>query len=157
MDDHRLDELTTRYRASLGEAPPAVADLAMATFREQARARSFDLVRIALAVIGLAGLAIDLPVVLGTSNHTGQDVAVLHIALAVGFLVAAWRPARYARGLAPVALAAAVMLAVPGLSDGGATAGRGPMAELSHLPVLAGAVTLALGGWLGQPGRRRTS
>ena len=153
MDDHRLDELTTRYRASLGEAPPAVADLAMATFREQARARSFDLVRIALAVIGLAGLAIDLPVVLGSAAHTSQDVAVLHMALAVGFLVAAWSPERYARGLAPVALAAAVMLALPGVAEG-TGAQRGPLAELAHLPVLAGAAVLAFGGWL-LPSRAR--
>ena len=157
MDDEQLNQITAGYREALGEAPPAVADVAMSRFREQGRARGFDLVRGILLVVGLAGIAMDLPVVLGTSTHTGQDVAVLHIALAIGFLVAAWRPARYARGLAPVALAAAVMLAVPGLSDGGATAVRGPLAELSHLPVLAGAVTLALGGWLGQPGRRRTS
>lgn len=152
MHDDRIDQLGRDYRTQLGEAPPAVTASALATFRARHHQTAWSAARIMLAVSAVVGLAIDLPVLLGATAHTSKDIAVLHVALAIGFGVAAWRPARYARGLAPVAVAAAVLLMLPTATDSTTATS---VSELSHLPVLAGAAGLLLGGWLSE-GRTRT-
>ncbi|AXV08501.1 hypothetical protein DVS28_a3829 [Euzebya pacifica] len=152
MDDMRLEEISRAYRSQLGEAPPAVTDAAVTAFRAQVRQRAWTGARVVLVLAGAIGLLLELPVILGGAAHTSQDVAVLHTALSIGFLIAAWRPERYARGMVPVALAAAVLLVLPAASDTPAAVDNG-VAELSHLPVLAGAAALALGGWM-TPARR---
>ncbi|MGI9016547.1 MAG: hypothetical protein ACR2HR_05475 [Euzebya sp.] len=145
-DDLERDAVQ-RYRGRLGHAPPAITDSAVAAFRSQRAAhRAWTLARVLLVVAGIAGLVLDLPVVLGSATHTTQDVAVLHVALAAGLLVAAWRPDRYARGLAPVAVIAAALLVLPSATGVGA-ATISPLAEAGHLPVIAGAAALLLGPW----------
>lgn len=146
-DDARLDEVGAAARRRLGTAPPAMTDAAVVAFAARHAHKVWDASRVMLVVAGIAGLAFDVPVLFGAAAHTSQDVAVLHTSLAVGFLVAAWRPRRYARGLAPVAVAAAVLLMVPTAGDTSVVA-EGGVRELAHLPVLLGAAALLLGGWL---------
>lgn len=149
-DPNAHEDLLTRigaqYRSGLGEAPPAVTNAASHAFRRQVAARTWDVPRLMLVLAGVGGLLLDLPVLFGAAVHTHQDVAVLHLALAVGFLVCAWRPARYARGMIPVALAAAVLLVLPTAADRTVVITNG-LAELSHMPVLIGAAALMFGGW----------
>ncbi len=154
MDDTRLEEISRAYRSQLGEAPPAVTDAAVTAFRARGRQHAWTGARIVLLLAGAIGLLLEVPVILGGSAHTSQDVAVLHTALSIGFLIAARRPERYARGMVPVAMAAAVLLVLPTASDT-RTAVENGVAELSHLPVLAGAAALALGGWMAPARRHR--
>lgn len=146
-DQGHDDEIGAAVRRRLGNAPPALTDAAVVAFATRHARTVWDATRVMLVISGIAGLAFDVPVLLGAAVHTSQDVAVLHTALAVGFLVAAWRPRRYARGLAPVAVAAAVLLMVPTANDTSVVV-EGGLRELAHLPVLLGAAALLLGGWL---------
>ena len=68
------------------------------------------LVQLALAVPALAGAA------LVVSAHTGREMASFDVAVAVGFLAAAYRPAR-ARAFVPVALVLAVLLGATSAVD----------------------------------------
>lgn len=126
-------------RQRLGAAPPAVTGQAVHAFWA-AQGPAWGPARVLLVVTALLALLIEVPVLLGSATHTGQDVAVLHVAMAVGFALAAWRPTRYAAALTPVAAAAAVLLALPVATTGsGRVDGLG---ELAHLPLLVGAALL---------------
>jgi hypothetical protein len=134
--------LLDRYRRRLGHAPPDVTAAAAAAFRAQAQQPGWGPARVTLLLAGVAGVALDLPVLVGAAAHTSRDVAVLHLAMAVGLLVAAWRPARHAAGMAPLVAVAAVLLLLPGLAV--APDGGGMAEELSHLPIVVGAASLLL-------------
>ncbi|MFP5579331.1 MAG: hypothetical protein ACLGIZ_14000 [Acidimicrobiia bacterium] len=78
---------------------------------------------------------------LGTPE--GRDSAALIISLTVGYALAAWRPARLAAGLLPVALLAGLVTAitsVAALADGTARVAI----EFVHVPQLVGAVGVLL-------------
>jgi predicted anti-sigma-YlaC factor YlaD len=102
--------------------------------------------RISLAAIGCVQLAVALPLLAGAGTdmpiHDARHLAALDIAVAVGFLVAALRPARIG-GLLPVVAAMVVALLVGSVLDvvGGTVHAS---AETPHL--LAGAGLL--GVWL---------
>ncbi len=138
------------YLDGLGHAPPAVTAAAVSAYRQTVEPRAaWDIPRVALLLSGIAGVLLDVGVLLGTATHTSRDVAVLHVAMALGLLVAAWHPERYARGLAPVVAIAAVLLFLPATTGAVTSTAE----ELSHLPVIVGAAALLLGGW-GRPHRR---
>ncbi|GAB3955092.1 hypothetical protein GCM10027614_63310 [Micromonospora vulcania] len=80
-----------------------------------------QVLRIAVAVAAVAQLAIALPILLAglgvsVDPHTGREMASFDVALAVGFVLAAWRPER-ARAFLPVALVLAVCLAGTSVVD----------------------------------------
>jgi copper transport protein len=103
--------------------------------------------RIGLAVIAAAQLAVTIPVlVLGhdhsTPMHVAHELGSFDLALAVGFLVAVFRPAR-AAGMAPlVGVAAVALVATAGID---LAAGRTQVSEEApHLLAVAGCVLLWL-------------
>lgn len=112
--------------------------------------------RTGLAVVAAAQLAVTIPaLVLGhdhsTPMHVAHELGSFDLALAVGFLVAAFRPAR-AAGMAPlVGVAALALVATAGID---LAAGRTEVSdEAPHLLAVSGCVLL----WLiarGESGRR---
>jgi predicted anti-sigma-YlaC factor YlaD len=103
--------------------------------------------RWALFVVALTQLLLAAPALLlgedaGATVHVARELGAFDVALAVGFLVAAWQPAR-AWGLLPVAAALGFVMAVTSLVDlvGGTATTLG---EAHHLLDLSGLVLLWL-------------
>lgn len=102
--------------------------------------------RLGVALIGLLPFGLSLPALLlgsdaGLPVHTAPHLGSFGVALGVGLLVAAWRPARIA-GLLP--LATALVICLVGSSIVNVTTGHAsPGAELSHAVELVG----LLGRW----------
>ena len=75
------------------------------------------MLRIAVAAAAVVQLALALPVLIGAflsselGPHAGREMASFDIAVAVGFLAVAYRPAR-ARAFVPVAIVLAACLAI---------------------------------------------
>lgn len=115
-------------------------------------------VRWVLFVVGLTQLVLAAPDLLGQGGdlaaHTARELGAFDLALGVGFLVAAWQPAR-AWGLLPVAAALALVMAgiaVVDVAAGAATAAG----ELHHLlDVLGVAALWSVARDAGQPAHRR--
>jgi predicted anti-sigma-YlaC factor YlaD len=132
---------------------------AVAAFDASPRRQRVGAPRLALGVAGVAGLVVavlgllDVSGVYSTAGfHLGWELYSFEAALAVGFLLAAWRPERYRGGLVPVTLAAAILMLVPALGTGVGT--HDVLREASHLPVWLGLFALLLAG---DPPRRRTA
>ena len=136
-------------RAALGSGPVPTADLAsqIAT-AARGRRRGFDLdviLRLGLVGVAVAQLALALPgLVFGTDEgapiHIAHEVGAWDLALAVGFLFAAWRPLR-AVGLLPFVAALSAGLigtAVLDVADGRANS----LMETTHLLELVGTILL---------------
>ena len=98
------------------------------------------LVAVALSQIVGALPALVLAEVPGTSQHVARELGAFDLALAVGFLAAAWRP-RWTPGLVPMALALAVGLGLTAVVDlaAGDVAAR---SEGQHLVTAAGVALL---------------
>ncbi len=101
--------LARLHRAVRVRAAEPVPDLSEAILARARPARTADWARAALLVVALTELVLALPRILlgeeaGASAHIARHLGVLSAALAVGLIVAAWRPQR-ARALLPVALA----------------------------------------------------
>jgi predicted anti-sigma-YlaC factor YlaD len=154
----KLDELTGRLRLR----PAARLDLvepALAAWREQAatrRERGAAVGRALLVAAGSTGLLLAAsqlarPRLSPTiSAHAGRELVAFEAALAVGFLLAAWRPRRHAGGLFGVALTVVALILAGSVAD--VLAGRSQLAgEVAHLPLVVGVLGLALA----RPGRRR--
>jgi predicted anti-sigma-YlaC factor YlaD len=111
--------------------------------------------RVALVVVALLQLALAVPALLlgsdgGAPVHVARELGSFDAALAVGFLVAAWQPAR-AFGLLPVAAALVAFLAGTAVLD--VAAGHAPaMAESHHLLDLVGLALVWLLTRAGVPG-----
>jgi predicted anti-sigma-YlaC factor YlaD len=103
--------------------------------------------RLGVALIGLLQLGLSLPALLlgsdaGLPVHTARHLGSFGVALAVGLLVAAWRPERIA-GLLPLATALVVCLVGSSIVD--VTTGHASASgELSHAVEVIG----LLGLWL---------
>ncbi len=102
--------------------------------------------RWALGLVGALQLVLAVPVLLlgadGAPVHVARELGSLDLALAVGFLLAAWRPQR-AWGMFPLVAVLVASLAVTAgvdLAEGHAAASR----ELVHALDLAGLVLLWL-------------
>ena len=101
--------------------------------------------RVLLAVAGVAGLllagATALGVVGPTVAHSTSDLVAMECALAFGFLLGAWRPDRYTRGLLPVAVVAGLLTLTTSAGQiSSSTADL--LREAAHLPVLLGMLGL---------------
>lgn len=103
--------------------------------------------RSALGVLGLLQLLLGVPAVLygvdgGAPIHVAREIGSFDLALAVGFVFAAWRPA-YAPGLLPVAGALAVAL-IGGTAADILRSDVSALAETGHLPQLLGLALVAV-------------
>ncbi|MGK5738678.1 zf-HC2 domain-containing protein [Micromonospora sp. URMC 103] len=124
------EEVTRLVRVQAVEVPDLTASvlaavaadpLAAGRAREAAHRARRQVLRLAVAVAAVAQLAIALPILLaglggGVDPHTSREMASFDVALAVGFVLAAWRPER-ARAFLPVALVLAVCLAATSAVD----------------------------------------
>jgi hypothetical protein len=131
---------------------PDVAGAAIEAFRrkvEQPPARQREVARFLLGVAGVAGLAlfvialIGVPGTAAVAGHFGRDVSGLHAAISFGFLLAAWRPACYGRGLLPVVAMAVLVVLLPSAAHA-ASPDAALLAEAAHLPLLVGLTGLLL-------------
>jgi predicted anti-sigma-YlaC factor YlaD len=144
----RIDPLDRLVHASAHDVPDRSADI-LSAVRGNRRARpgatpGADLVpRVALGLVGVLQLVASLPYLWSlTDAHAARDLAAFQLALAIGFLVAAARPAT-ATGLLPTAVALVAVLAV--VVAGDITAGRvAAGAETIHLPEVVGVALLWL-------------
>ena len=113
--------------------------------------------RVALAILGVVQLGVAIPALLGADGgvdtHSARHLGSFSIALAVGFLFAAWRPARVP-GLLPVVAALVACVLGTSLLDviGGRTA---VVSEANHGIEIAGLVAVWLLGHGGLPRRSR--
>jgi predicted anti-sigma-YlaC factor YlaD len=105
--------------------------------------RAVMLTRLALVIVAVGQIAITVPALVFGSDHdapmhVAHEMGAFDLALAVGFLVAAWRPSR-ARGMSTIVGVAALVLILTAMID--LAAGRTtPGDEAPHL--------LAVMGWL---------
>jgi predicted anti-sigma-YlaC factor YlaD len=137
--------------ASAQPVPDRTEQLLAAVIADQAQAPQRRLRRIklqartALAAAAAAQFVIIIPALLGHAGggapmHSSREIGVFNLALAVGFTIAALRPA-LARGMLPIAGFAAAALIVVSLVDSAMSYTTIP-AETPHLIALLGAVLL---------------
>lgn len=124
----RAEQLTRTLRTELATTPDLTLEVLSAvaadprTARVDVAARSRrQILRVAVAVVAVAQLAVALPVLvagvgLAEDPHTSRELASFDVAVAVGFALAAWRPER-ARAFVPVAFVLAVCLALTSTVD----------------------------------------
>lgn len=135
-------DLDRRVRVAPAEPVPdlTAAILAAVDTPDVARARSrYGQLRGLLVVTGIGQLVLAVPVLLtslGLASHATREVGIFEVALGVGFLVAAWRPAR-AAGMVPIAAVVALLATVTSLAD--VAAGSASLvAETTHLLAVVG-------------------
>lgn len=153
---HRM----TRVRTA--EAVPDLSAAIVAALPGAARARSpfgerISVARWALFVVALTQLVLAAPALLlgedsGATVHVARELGSFDVALAVGWLVAAWQPAR-AWGLLPVAAALGLVMggtAILDVVDGTAST----LGEAHHLLDLAGVALLSIVARAARPSPR---
>lgn len=142
--EDRLDHVTRRLVLRRAESPDLTAP-AMAAWRREASTEGLTQRRVARVLLTLAGVSgFALAVVSATGllrigeTHVLRDLVAFECALSAGFLLAAWRPGEYSRGLLPVTAVAGVLtlFASSGVPRSDA------LAEAAHLPVLLGLLGL---------------
>lgn len=139
-------EVTRRFRLGSAQAPApsqALLEGTKAAARHWSWPQTATLTRFALVLVALGQIAITVPaLILGSDHdapiHVAHEMGAFDLALAIGFLLAAWRPSR-ARGMSTIVGVAALVLVITAVID--LAAGRtSPGDETPHL--------LALAGWL---------
>jgi predicted anti-sigma-YlaC factor YlaD len=148
--DATADALTRRVRVHRAGSPD-VAAAALRAFQVEHRPRSLrgyarwvlGLAGVAGLVLAAVGLAASPGGALEPGLHLGHDVYSFETALALGFLLTAFHPDRYARGLLPVTATAVLLTVLPSVA---LVAGdhRDLLQELSHVPMLFGLAGLLL-------------
>jgi predicted anti-sigma-YlaC factor YlaD len=146
-----VDDAHAMRRAFTNGRPdgPDMTDLVLAAARAERHPRGpgTTALRLGLFAVAAAQLALAVPTLLfgsdeGAPLHIAHEVGAWNLALAVGFVFAAWRPLR-AVGLLPFAAALSAGLlatAVVDVLDGRAIA----LTETTHLLELAGTALLWL-------------
>lgn len=150
----RADAVALAHRVDLHVGQPVpdrsaaiLAAMAEESAADEAAARADALLpwRIGLAALGSVQLLLSVPVLLfgnepGAGIHVAREMGSFDVALAVGFLVAAWRPAR-AWGMVPLVAALALCLAATSVID--VVEDRATLAgETLHLTHVVGLVML---------------
>lgn len=162
---HDVEDLHRAVRLSPAPAIPDLTPQILGAIGNETTARegaAFDadtqrVLRWVLVAIAVAQIAIALPALLlgadaGLPVHTARHIGSFDVALGVGFLFAAWRPARIS-GLLPVVAALVVCLVGSSLLDvvAGNTAALG---EAQHVTDFVGlAVVWLLSRPAAQPAR----
>lgn len=144
-----LEGLHRSLRVAPAPDVPDLTDTILAAIDEReatAEPRPLSLERTVLAAMGVLQLLVAVPVLLGLSAagapHLARELGAFGVALALGFLFAAWQPMR-AHGLLPMVGSLGVVLCAGALVD--LAAGRtGLVAESSHLLQLGGVALLWL-------------
>lgn len=139
-------EVTRRFRLVPADAPAPSQDLFEAT-RSATRRWSWPAAamrtRLALVLVALGQIVLTVPALIFGSDHNApihvaHEMGSFDLALAAGFLAAAWRPSR-ARGMSTIVGVAALALILTAVID--LAVGRtSPGDEAPHL--------LAVAGWL---------
>ncbi len=139
-------EVTRRFRLAPVDVPPPSQALLESTRAAPGRwswREASIFTRIALVLVAVGQIAVTVPALIFGSDHdapihVAHEMGAFDLALAAGFLVAAWRPSR-ARGMSAIVGAAAFVLVLTAAID--LAAGRtSPGDEAPHL--------LAVVGWL---------
>lgn len=139
-------EVTRRFRllpAAVPAPSQALLDGAAAATRRWTWPEAATMTRLALVLVALAQIVLTVPALIFGSDHdapvhVAHEMGSFDLALAAGFLVAAWRPSR-ARGMSTIVGVAALALILTAVID--LAAGRtSPGDEAPHL--------LAVAGWL---------
>jgi predicted anti-sigma-YlaC factor YlaD len=140
-------EVTRRARVELMRQGPRRTDEVLVAARSAGRLpgrpSTATLARLGLVAIAAAQIAITVPILVfgqdhSAPGHIAHEMGSFDAALAVGFLIAAWRPGR-ALGMRTLIGAAAVLLTFTAVID----LARGATEVLDEAPHL-----LALAGWL---------
>ncbi|MGH8899011.1 MAG: hypothetical protein ACRDZ4_18795 [Egibacteraceae bacterium] len=147
--DATADALTRRVRVRRAGSPD-VAAAAVRAFQTEQRPRSLaGYARWALGLAGVAGLVLaafglvaSQGVAVDPGLHRGHDLYSFETALALGFLLTAFRP-DYGRGLLPVTATAALLTVLPSVAYVAADH-RDLLQEVSHVPMLIGLLGLLL-------------
>jgi predicted anti-sigma-YlaC factor YlaD len=139
------------HRSTRLTPAPAVPDLGpriLGAIGERERESSpRSALRVGLAIVALVQIGLAIPALVlgddaGLPAHTARHLGSFAVALGVGFLFAAWRPARIA-GLFPVAAVLVACLVATSLID--VASGRASSAdELTHVTELVGLAALWL-------------
>lgn len=150
LDD--LDRVTSRHRLGVVRSP----DLTATALREWdrrsdagGRVRGW---RLLLGMAGAASILVSVPRlftglgfwVWGEAHaHHVRELAAVELALGLGFVLAAWRPARFSAGLVPVYMVLVAVLGTVVTFDvlAGNTAW---LSELVHVPLALGTVVLSV-------------
>jgi predicted anti-sigma-YlaC factor YlaD len=126
---------------AIAPVPDLTADVLAAIGRASTPPPAVEALRVGLAVVGLVQIGLALPSLLlgedaGLPVHTARHLGSFAVALAVGFLVAAWRPNRIAGLLAVTAALVACFLVTSALD---VAAGRTALTnEAGHATELVG-------------------
>lgn len=137
-------EVTRRARLAAARPVPAPDESLLAAVAAVERRPpwwTLSALRGALLFVALGVIVVNLPDLVsgsyrGAPIHVAHEVGALDVALAVGFLVAAWRPAR-AQGMRALVGCAALLLVATAVID--LIAGRTSLSdEAPHLLVVAG-------------------
>jgi predicted anti-sigma-YlaC factor YlaD len=143
--------VTRRARIALAPTAPAAPAALVAALRDSPgrtwRASQLTKARLGLVAVAVLQLVITVPpLILGSDRyapiHIAHEMGAFDMALAIGFLAAAWRPA-HARGMHVLVGAAALLLIGTAVVDV-ATARTTPAAEVPHLLAVAGWILLRL-------------
>lgn len=136
------DDLARRLRVAPAEPVPdlTASILAAVDSPDVARSRArFAQLRGLLGLVGITQLLLAVPTLVAAgalATHVTREVGVFEVALAIGFVVVARRPAR-AGGLLPVAAVVAALVTVTSLGD--VVAGTTSLwQESTHLLEVAG-------------------
>jgi len=127
---------TGRIMAAVAADPLVAAEAARRRAAVEAQGRQ-RVLRVAVAAAALVQLALAVPTLVSAflatevGPHTSREMAAFDIAVAIGFLFVAYRPAR-ARALVPVAIVLAILLGVTSGVDI-ARGVAGPAHEIGHL------------------------
>ena len=143
-----VDDLSRRTRVAPAEPVPdlTASILAAVDTPDVARVRGrVEQLRGLLALVGVVQLLLAVPALVavgGLTAHVAREVGIFEVALGIGFLLVARRPAR-AGGLLPVAAVVAALVTLTSVGDllGGATTW---LQETPHLLELVGTTLLWL-------------
>jgi predicted anti-sigma-YlaC factor YlaD len=147
----RTEALALRRQVRLSPAlpvPDLTSQVMFAVARESSESASARQgLRLGLGAIGLLQLALSLPALLlgsdaGLPVHQARHLGSFGVALAIGLLVAAWRP-QHVAGLLPLATALVICLVGSAIADI-ATGHAAVSAELTHIVEVLGLVGLWL-------------
>lgn len=148
-----LERVTSRLRLGVVRSPDlTAAALSEWDRRSDTGGRVAQGWRLLLGVAGAASILVSAPRLItglgfwvwGDAHaHHVREIAAVELALGLGFLLAAWRPARFSAGLVPVCIALVAMLGTVVTIDvlGDNTAW---VSELVHIPVALGTVALGV-------------
>ena len=139
-------DAVTRHIRLRTPSGASVLTSAMVAWDVAAEQRANAVVQVGRLLLGLAALGCVVAaafLAMGETVHThlggraGRDLFVFEVAIATGLAFAAWRPARFLAGVAPLLVVITVINVVLSVGDI-VTGGASALAELTHVPFVVG-------------------